>query len=201
MIEQTAKVNSLVDLLTRYEPQKLEDLRQTYPEQNEILSPGLTLGKRKSNSKVLVDLSEESIVVLKERVAENTRYLKKRINTARKVRLISSLLAAISTAGILTLLGWERYLAIVTLICTLASLASEHIESSSLYGEEKNPRLLLERLFSLRVDIENLQGRLRLTRIIGHREEDLIDTVQKTNDLAAKVIEIEERLGIAYFET
>lgn len=195
------KINSLVNLLFKYEPGKLEQLKRLFPNQAQLLTPGMTLGEKKEvEMSPLLSLASESFEVLRKRADANLQYLRTRLSAAKKIRFILNVIAVLSSTTFLIALFQEKelvakILGFVGVASNFLSLISERIESGFLLGEEKDPRRLYDNIIEILLNTEALEGKLKIGMATKIANKDLVNIVQEANVLSAKLLKIEALIG------
>jgi hypothetical protein len=194
-------VTSLVSLLAAQDSPALENLRKRYPTVTG-LQPGLkVLGAEKDISVLAFqELAIETLRVSRSRMAEIGRHLDKRLRWARRVRLGSSLVGGLASAGLLGAVLLEQRLA------TLVSAAVTFISSSlAVVGDfvENGAAGTAGGLASMRLraaaaigQIAALDGEVKLLSALNASSSERITVIQQANALAAEVRQIEFEAGV-----
>jgi hypothetical protein len=199
MGKKNLKLNALVEILSRNNPAQLEKLRQRYPEQEELLTPGQMLGELEFDDLAVAELAISALDILKVRIEANLNRLRRQLSRAKDIRLVSNIINTFSSAGIISaILGNNPTFAIITAFVTFISsvslLISQHLESSFL-GNENSPQKLFDNLVQVIPNAADLEFKLKVAMKTGVENEKLIDLAQQANALVASVRKIEAIIG------
>jgi hypothetical protein len=102
------KANSIVELLSENDPAELERLRNRYPAERDLLMPGLELGNRPAKIDACRDLAAAGLVSAEKQVPLILSSHSRRLSLAKKIRLLATLIASVSSAGIISSLALGR---------------------------------------------------------------------------------------------
>ena len=193
------KTNALVDTVSLYRPGQLDTLRIKYPDQHELLARGQVLGKAKSNSAAMVELAIYALEIARERIDFNLLYLRKRLRFAKKLRLITNVVSALSSAGLLgAVLGDKSSFIIVTALInffsTVGLLIAQYLESP-LFSEDSSPQKLFDQLVHIIPKVTDVEFKLKVSIESKATNAETESLVQQANALVASVRSIEAFIG------
>jgi hypothetical protein len=97
-MKQAIKVNSIVELLAARRPSELVSLRARFPDQHDLLSPGLVMGPSENKiSPVFCELARSGLDTADREITIILNQLSLRAIRAKNVRLLSGVISAIAT--------------------------------------------------------------------------------------------------------
>jgi hypothetical protein len=190
------QVSSLVDLLGRASPDGLRRLRQRYTQHRQLLEPGPLLGESDQSQKepsFLTDLLLESIEVAKKEAGELRSNMHKRLRLSMRIRVTSSLVSSISTAGLIAAIITSKEVAmivsaVVAFLASSLSLLAQYFEDYA--GGQNALRELRERLSRLILELTEAEGDFRIAQING-LVDDLVPLARKFNAIVANIRQIQ----------
>ena len=195
------EVNALVNTLNLYRPDQLDALRQRYPDHSELLTPGKWLGESNNTGNTGVVVAELAIYTLQaitEDANNGLRSLHRRLRRAAKIRLMSKIVSALTSAGLISaVLVESKGVAIATAsincVSSVSLLISEYLESS--FSGRQNRRQDLNQLIKAVVDIEMLEFKLTIGIQTKANDEKLLKLAQEANAVVALVRGILSSIG------
>ena len=200
----TPQIAALIDVLSAHDPPGLARLRKQYKSADVILRQGMTLGGGRARSPdieaAFVDAALTALKAVRARVRPNLDYTRKRLSQAKTLRLTGSLITAVTGAGVLAaiLSNWPDVVkacaAIVNLAGSACALIAGHLEGK-LHGDTRSVSDLFESLIKTAVEAESEISLLEIDLRLGRLTPDVAKRVEHANALAAKLMEIEIRLG------
>jgi len=200
MGQNAPRINALVDLLNTYQQPRLEELRQKYPGQHDLLNPGIALGETHSKAlhQVYVEVALEGLRTAKSRVEPNIRRLLQRLQSAKRLRLVGQVVAAVTSVGVIgAILGkWDSTVAVTTAVvnfgAVLCALVAGHLETP-LHGGKGSLIDSFETLASTTAEAEEVIQELVLLGRGGADESRVMEQVRRANAIAGK-LRIAERM-------
>jgi hypothetical protein len=133
----SAPINEAVNFLNQLAPEELARLRTEFPD----LDVELNLGKQggeSSGSSFELDISRAKVMVAalelyKTKVETQLSNVRKRIDTARGLRLLSQIFSLICSSGVLAAIALKQqemtiFASVLTLISSIGTLFAEHRE-------------------------------------------------------------------------
>lgn len=185
---------ALIDYLDHHSPPVMARVRAENPELSE-LSSGRQLGPSVGKADVYADIAKSALEIAENKIDSMSAYLKTRMMRAARWRMISSITAAVSTAGLVgALLVNARIAAIVTasvnVIASIVSILTQQFENSFL-GQGPNAYELFKKLVSLAARVVGLRNELTLAEISNFSEDELLELTRKANALVAELHEVE----------
>src|SRR5690554_2278161 len=100
------KINSLVDVLSYYQPDTLSNLRAKYDSDEtnkQVLTPGIMLGEKPFfDAQLYLEVAEKGLRTSKQRVQPNIKRLRERLRNAKRLRVIGQIVAAVTSVGLIT---------------------------------------------------------------------------------------------------
>lgn len=199
---KSLKVNSLVDLISKNDPESYGKILNKYPASSEYLQPGLILGEVSVEVKAVAELTIGALSQVMNSSRKITGKLQKKIDRHRAVRLTGNIVAALTGAGLISaILIGETEVAIITAIVNFISilsvLISDFIESS-LYGEKKDINQYIQYLIKSVVDADRYKAEIELLLAKDSSEGEIITLVKKANLVAAELRAAEMYVGLAH---
>ena len=193
------KINSLVDFLLKYDPVGYEKILDKYPSSVSYLKPGLVLGEVSVEIKSIAELTLKALSQVIESSKNITEKLQKKVDRYRAVRLAGNLVAALTSAGLISsVLTGETQLAIITAIVNFIAIVSVMISNyieSSLYGEKKDINQYIQYLIKNVVDADRYKTDLDLLLVTDQDEKKIIEIIKKANLIAAELRTAEMSVG------
>lgn len=192
-------LRAIAELLANAAPQTLQHLRSKFPEDAELFKQGYVLGESTSSpdpsSRKLAAIRAFAEAGLNTTEAEAERIIQiltERLKLARKIKLVGSIIASISSVGIISALALGQpstalVTAIIALISSLSSLIGEHL-TQPLIGEAKGGADLLSQ--TLTAERRARELRLKLLGADFESPADLISFAGVVNELAASIREV-----------
>jgi hypothetical protein len=198
---KSLKVNALIDVLNLYRPDQLDELRRRHPDQIDLLAPGQMLGEVSVRATAAAELAVLSLKAIKDRIKVNLKWLRRRLKQAMRIRLMSNIVSAVTSAGLISsVLLQSKWAAITTalinLISSISLIISQYLESPFL-GKQSNSQDLFDQLVQAAVDIEELEFKLTIGIKNQASEEELLELAQKANSVVASVRRVEVTIGIS----
>ncbi|MCL1471625.1 hypothetical protein [Argonema antarcticum] len=192
------EVNALVNTLNLYRPDQLDALRQRYPDQSESLTPGKKLGESNNTGVAVAELAIYTLQAITEDANNGLRSLHLRLKRAAKIRLMSNIVGAVTSAGLISAVlveskGVAIATALINLVSSVSLLISEYLESPS--SGEQNRRQDLNQLIKAVVDIEMLEFKLTIGIQTKANDEELLKLAQEANAVVALVRGILMNIG------
>ena len=194
-------VTSLVALLSARDGAALEMLRRRHPGVA-ALQPGLKVLGAQSEASLAAfqDLAAETLRVSRDRMGEIARHLDRRLRWARRIRLGSSLVGGVASAGLLgAVLLEQRLAALISACITFAgstfAIVADFIENGGT-GNSGGLAALRLRAASAIGRIATLDGEIRLLALREAPAAERIAVIQQANALAADIRQIEFDAGL-----
>jgi len=200
-VSDDINVTSLVALLAAQDSDALKDLRKRYPTVA-ALQPGLkVLGSEKDISLLAFqELTIETLRVSGSRMADIGRHLDKRLRWARRVRLGSSVIGGLASAGLLGAVLLEQRLATlvsaaVTFVSSSLALVADFVENGAT-GTAGGLAPMRLRAAAAIGQIAALDGEVKLLSALNASASERITVIQRANALAAEIRQIEFEAGV-----
>jgi hypothetical protein len=194
-------VTSLVSLLAARDPAILEELRKRFPKVAAI-QPGLKVLGTPSEADMTAfkQLAVEVLRVSRDQIATIGKHLDSRLRWARRVRLGSSLVGGLASAGLLGAVLLEKRLAAliaaaVTFTSSGLAVIADFIENG-LGGQAAGLSAIRLRAASVVGRIATLEGEAKLASAVSTPSAEWIAIVQRANAVAAEVRQIEFEAGL-----
>ena len=194
-------VTSLVALLSARDGAALETLRKRHPGVA-ALQPGLKVlgAEGDANLAAFQELAAETLRVSRERMGEIGRHLDRRLRWARRIRLSSSLVGGVASAGLLgAVLLEQRLAALISASVTFAgsalAIVADFIENGGA-GNTGGLAALRLRAAGAIGRIATLDGETRLLALRAAPASEQIAVIQQANALAADIRQIEFEAGL-----
>jgi hypothetical protein len=192
MTIEAPKINALIGLIADYRPSELIALQKRYPQYVDVLKRGTQLGQIDPEERVWIDVALSGLRVAIERAEPNLNRLRRRLFLAKNIRLGGSIVAAITSAGLVIAIANKTggvtalLTAVVTFLSTLFPLFSSYLEASD-YGGKKNLVDLCEALIKNSVEAEQIEAELEVYRKTNESNEDIMALVKRANGIAAEL--------------
>ncbi|MHA4740594.1 hypothetical protein [Dyadobacter sp. MSC1_007] len=200
MESQNIRVNSLVTLLSQYDPSALSTIKKSHISSayetsrregiEKILTPGLTLGESDvGDSKLYLEVAIKGLTVARTRIGPNILRLRERLGKAKKIRLIGQIVAAVTSVGLISALFAKKTgnltiaTAIINFAGILCTLIANGLETPS-HGGSGNLIQLFEVLAKTDVESELLLQELEVMSEINSSKEVIRAKVAQANALA-----------------
>lgn len=205
MGKNAPRINALVGLLGSYDPATLEALRTSYSAYELYLKPGNLLGNKLGAkddavdiARVYSDVALKGLETARERVQPNLQRLRRRLGRAKTIRFSGQLVAAVTSAGLLTaiLAGWEREAiapAVLNFSAIVCALGAGYLETP-LHGGSGNLIEMFEKLVTMDVRALQLSEELYVLQQTGAGADRVLEKVAEANELATKLRVIEQML-------
>jgi len=210
--EPSFKIDALIDVLDKYQPNELARLEALSPHLALLISKKSALGGDESDidseaignpphgyPPELADLARASSLTVTERTRHLCKYVGRRIRMARNVSLSSTLIAGLASAGVIPAsLGSNSSAVLVS--ATVAFLASgtasvsRFVESSGT-AHHRSLTDLMSALVALGVEAEKQLRELEIWHLIGTRQATMLKLVRAATDTAAKLRALDLELG------
>ncbi|OJT26068.1 hypothetical protein BO221_09585 [Archangium sp. Cb G35] len=192
------RLDPLVNLVWRHAPDQLRALQSRFGDHPD-LKPGRKLGPNSPASVMWLELAMEGLRVATTRVKPNLAKLRKRLGMAKTLRLVSSVIAALTGVGLIAALaaknaGTKTLLtATLNFLATSTTLFANHLETS-LYGGHGSLVDVFEELTASSAQAEQL-----LLELEGHlrtkpESRQASEAVRRASVLAANLLSLENRL-------
>jgi hypothetical protein len=200
-VDGDIKVNSLVSALERYNQEEMIRLRKEFPNERILLSSGISLGRQSAGAKALVKLATEALTVLRTRLDVVILAIRRRVSLARRLRFLGSLIAAVSSAGLISAIafsqGMETILAAgINGLASLAALFAGYLDTPMVNNRRTTGAEILSRLIDLSVNRLKLEQELQLILATDGQEDIKIRSlVQRANVLAAEFHSLDVAIG------
>jgi len=188
-------VNEIVNLLNRFAPAALDELRQEYPAHQELLRIGLIAGRKKEEDPVLRVRATVAIKGLGEAVKICQRELPRiqaKLEVSRKWILYGHIFAIVGGASIFGTISQTSIIgsyvaATITLLGSLASTYGQYL-SEAVLGRSgnitDNYRVLVEALAQARQTLNTLQELAKA----GIASKYVVELIKNANVLALKIM-------------
>ena len=132
-----APVDGIIDLLTAHEPDALGRLRRVYPDQVELLRSGKVMGPgAAATGGVYLDLAGAGLRALEARVQVLLNQVPRKLKLARRLKLWSVLISAITSVGLIGILNLleqpllaASIVAGVNVASSILGLLGQHLET------------------------------------------------------------------------
>jgi hypothetical protein len=184
------QTTSLIELLAARAPEKLEQLRQDYPTHGDLLSPGRKMGDATvpEGDGIYCALARTGLVIAEREASEILSDLSRKARRAKRIRLIGSVVAAISSAGVIssaifgstaTTVASATVSFFATAISSIASYLESPLVGSGGFAE------LLEESLRLLTDVE--KAKIVLQGELMQESGSCLGVVTSVNDISAKL--------------
>jgi hypothetical protein len=191
----TPSVRAIAALLTKVDPESLARLRVQFPDQKRLFDPTFVLGDEQPlpvQSKEITALrsfSEVGLAAAERTLQKLVTALSGRIRLARSVKLAGSIMASVSSVGVISALALKKedtalITAFIALISSVAALVGEHLDKP-LVGNQKSLADLLGDALSAESKARDLHTEL----LSGAFEatDSVLAFATKVNEVAASV--------------
>lgn len=195
------KINSLVDIISYYQPETLMDLKVKYgynETNKQLLTPGLTLGENTlTDAQLYLEVAEKALESSKRRVQPNIVMLRKRLRNAKRLRTIGQIVAAVTSVGLITALfsDWPDVTkitaAIINFVAVVCTVLADNLESP-LHGGSGNLIELYETLVRVDIESDQLLMEFEIYKKASVSQEIIMKKVSTANSLVAKLLESEK---------
>jgi hypothetical protein len=197
----TVKVNALVSTLERYDRTALLQLQKQYPAEERLLQPGIELGVTATRrTAVLVDLAKRATATVRDRINPTIDVVRRKLRLARRLRLSGSVVAIISSAGLISAVSvhWSNLGFVTAGINALASLTTlfANYFDGPVTGSRRLGGEVLSTLIQLSVNVLKVEQELALMDADIDSEQKARALVRRANELAAEFHEVETLIGI-----
>ena len=194
------KLNALVSIMGALDSDVLAELRHRYPDKSEELRGDVLLGDESNDLDFLLDVAERGLEVVTRSLEPCTLRVRKRLERAEKIHLLSGVVAAVTGAGILSAVFASKagaavqsearqsmlWAAGVNFTATVCTLVVGHLRKPS-YGGGAGLIDAFETMVRTRIDAEKLLGEIRWARQAGTDMAFVRGAARTANKLTADV--------------
>lgn len=190
---RTPPIDEIVGLLDKHAPGILQEIREKYPEQADLLEAGLIAGTETTQQ--LQVRIETCLLGLKTAMHVCEKLLpksKQKLKRASKLRFSSELVTAISGASIFTVLAVEapktaRYaVAALALVGTLLALTTQYI-GGALHPSAGNLFDQYKELIDCHVEAKQIHNELELWNKTGIEGFSEVELITKGNAICRRI--------------
>lgn len=198
--DQLFVTRAMASIVGELNPGKLEQLRQRFPDSVALFDiqyhmgskGGGTITQTKSVSAAALAvraLIDETLVVLSPAITRVQQALMRRIQNARRLRLVGSVIATVSSAGAVAALTTAHpaltpAASIVSLAAALAMLLGEHFEKPVM-GGAKSLSELLGNVIAAEPAVQEIKLQLMAEKL--SQTGPLMEVARKLNEISANV--------------
>jgi len=195
-------INEIIGLLYLYSESELTKLRNEFPEYDELLKPGITLGEEKVEDelkelKVRAMVCKTGLKLILKKSEKILPKIKYRLKFLNNVQFISQVVVAISGASILVFFQkkYEEATKIVigslTLIAALLTLFVQYKSGTIALGENNLSKIFND-LTDYKLNAEHFLEELRIIEELNFSSsiEQLPQIIQKSNDISLQMKKI-----------
>ncbi len=189
--DQLFLTRAMASIVNELNPGKLEQLRQRYPHSAALFDFHYVMGAESASpaAQAVKALIEETVAVLSPAIGRVQLGLMHRIQNARRLRLVGSVTATVSSAGAVTaLMAAQPLLApaasLVSLAGALAMLLGEHYEKPVL-GGAKSLSELLGNVIAAEPAVQEIKLRMMAEDL--SQTGPLMEMARKLNEISANV--------------
>jgi hypothetical protein len=194
------KISNIVKLINSYDKKFVTELSTKYPEQSGYLEKLDKYGGERSEIEFEIEASIGALVLMQERIAPNLEKLRERLANAKKLRLIASIITAVTGAGLIPLILKDKEtLAVIVAIINFASslliILAKDVETSKI-SESSKLIDVFETLIKLLTESKTLEKKLTVKLNSQTFDDDTRSLIADADKLAGKLYELELVLGL-----
>lgn len=191
---ESLKVQAIVDLLGRRQPELLSQIRSSHPTYSGILQPGKVLGSEcPAKNHLLVDLVVATIGLAKKECTDTYQLVSNRLRVSSRLRLGSGIVSSTSSGGLITALmqGASEVALVAGVLTFLASgfiLVAQYLEDYS--GGDGSLKTMRDRVVDSISEAAEIEGEVRIMEL----RNDFVEVeplVRKLNSLIASVRQVQ----------
>ncbi|AKG23014.1 hypothetical protein [Calothrix sp. 336/3] len=195
------KYDALIEVLYLYQPEKLKTWHQEHPQ--EFAKEVQTVGE--TDAIAVAELAIIALSTTKTRIDICLTWLRRRLKSSMKLRLIGNLVSAVTSVGLISAVLMESRnaaiaTAVINFISSVSLVISQYLESP-LFAKNNNPQELFDQLIQSVSEAENLQFKLTVAIKMGATNAELLELSEKANNLVASVRKIEAIIGVPVAKT
>jgi hypothetical protein len=185
------RANAIVELIQASAPERLAQLKRSFPEDLDLLSAGLPLGEKDgppTSHGVFCELARAGLEEAKREVAAILSDLPRKALRAKRIRLAGAILATVISAGVVSsaIFGDTRTTVITALIsfaATTIGLLANYLETP-VFGTKGVAELIEE---CLRLEVDSQNAMLALEQQLAGETGDCSGPLSATNEICAKL--------------
>lgn len=191
---QVLNIQAVVDLLDRRAPAVLNEIRDKHHQYQEILRPGKMLGEpEQAEDHLVADLLSSTVGLAKQESELTYQLVSRRMKTSARFRLVSSIVSATSSGGLIAVLLHGRpEQALIAATLAFASsgflLVAQYVEDYA--GGKDSLRTTRDRVVSFMAEAVQIEGELRIMQVRGAFDE-AVPLIRKLNTLVASVRQVQ----------
>jgi hypothetical protein len=193
MSEVAPRINSIVEMLSTSAEGSdvLELLRERYPSQDDWLRAGMQMGEAAEQdipTQFYCDLCRGGVVFAERQVEALLERLPRRLARAKRLRLVSAIIASLSSAGVISFLfikaiSEAEITSAVAFIASVGNLVAEYLETT--IGGGKGIYDGISEMLQIEGSLREVKVRLA---IAGQEEHEICRELAATvNELSARV--------------
>ena len=208
-MQQEVHTNEIIGLMHSLDPERLQELKQKFPQYAAQLEPGITLGNEKSQEEGVVkgvdsakrqmtafraELCKSGLETILETIPGKIAGLRKRIKSLRNIQLVSQIVIAVSGASIFALLGKEmdwvnRLAAVLALLGSVLTLIAKQRETGTISGSE-SLTVMYDKLVESEIKATANHRELNVLKEFVHETgqwDKLSELVNRTNSMSEEL--------------
>jgi hypothetical protein len=186
---------AVVDLLNRYDPDTLGQLRNKFPSYADALQPGKMLGANdySSQHEMLKDLANATVGISKQECESVYKLVSHKLKLLARLRLGSAIISSASSAGIVAALtqGFSNVALVagsLTFVTSCFNLIAQYLEEYA--GGKKSLQEVREKLTNHSKIISEIEFEIQLMDACG-KSDGLESTIRKLNTSIAEIRQIQ----------
>lgn len=204
-MESILKIKNTVAFLEENNPSALAELKKQYPGNTDILEGKEKYGAEdhadtESKQEALIAVSLKGLQGMLVKVTPYQEILRKRLARAKTFRLIASITAIFTSTVLAALIGSNTgsapvkiLFAVINLIASALPILASYLDTSK-YGGSKNMSDYLSVVNATFAEAKTLERLLQKDQELHNWDADTISNIKKTDEIFAKLSDIEEQL-------